>query len=96
MGTAQAWIEQWQGRIAEDYPTLPPDWHRSLAQWLVGENPEHLDHVDEERRKIAWNSAEFCYNILRQRYLNVSPDKAYRRLIRRLGNLVLLRNKIRT
>ena len=38
----------------------------------------------------------FCYNILKQRYLGVGPDAAYRRLIRRLSNLVLLRNKIRT
>jgi uncharacterized protein (DUF433 family) len=68
----------------------------AIAQWLVGDRPEAIDGMDDDRRAIARKSQEFCYSILKQRYLNVSPDAAYRRLIRRLSNLVLLRNKIRT
>ncbi len=39
---------------------------------------------------------EYRLRILRQRYLGVGPERAYRNLMQRLGNLVLLRNKIRT
>ena len=96
METAQAWIAEWQTRLERDHPQLPAPWPIAIARWLVGDHPENIDGMDEDRRAIARKSQEFCYSILKQRYLDVSPDAAYRCLIRRLSNLVLLRNKIRT
>jgi uncharacterized protein (DUF433 family) len=96
METAQAWIAEWQTRLDREHSRLPASWSAAIAQWLVGDQPTEISHMDEARQVIARKSQEFCYSILKQRYLNVSPDAAYRRLIRRLSNLVLLRNKIRT
>ncbi len=96
METAQAWIAEWQTRLEREQSRLPDPWHAAIARWLVGDHPENIDRMDEARQAITRKSHEFCYSILKQRYLNVSPDAAYRRLIRRLSNLVLLRNKIRT
>ncbi len=39
---------------------------------------------------------DYRYRILRQRYLDAAPERAYKRLIQRLSSLFLIRNKIRT
>jgi len=96
METAQAWIAEWQARLEREHPKLPAPWHAAIAKWLVGDRAGEIEAMDDTRRSIARKSQEFCYSILKQRYLHVGPDAAYRRLIRRLSNLVLLRNKIRT
>lgn len=96
MGRAADIAQQWRSRLQREYPKQTPQTHESIVLWLLGDDGERLDEFDEKRVQIAEQSMEFCYSILRQRYLGVAPETAYRHLIRRLGSLVLLRNKIRT
>lgn len=96
MGRAETIAQQWRSRLQREHSDRPPDVWDGIVAWLLGEEADRLDEFDERRLRIAEQSMEFCYSILRQRYLGVAPEAAYRHLIRRLGSLVLLRNKIRT
>ncbi|MEM8637196.1 MAG: HetZ-related protein 2 [Cyanobacteria bacterium P01_G01_bin.54] len=94
------WVEQqcraWGDRIRTDHPDLKPINVQSIVDWLIGENPDRFTGVDAAGLRIAEQAMLYRYRILGQRYLGVSPTQAYRRLISRLGSLVVVRNKIRT
>ncbi|NEO86073.1 MAG: HetZ-related protein 2 [Spirulina sp. SIO3F2] len=96
----QPWVEQqrvaWRDRIQTDHPTLKPTTTQSIVDWLIGENPERFAELDTKQLRIAEQAMLYRYRILGQRYLNVSPTRAYRNLISRLGALMVVRNKIRT
>jgi len=62
----------------------------------MGEDLERFETFNPTQMTIAKQAMEYRYRILRQRYLGVGPERAYRNLTTRLGSLVLLRNKIRT
>ncbi|MDC0831623.1 hypothetical protein AY599_00420 [Leptolyngbya valderiana BDU 20041] len=96
MGRAEALARQWRSRLEREHPERSSQTYSGIVCWLLGSDRDRLDEFDESRRQIAEQSMEFRYDILRQRYLNVSPEAGYRHLVRRLGSLVLLRNKIRT
>jgi DNA-binding CsgD family transcriptional regulator len=96
MGTAEEIEQGWQLRLKRDCPETAQATRDSIIGWLMGEDRERLDGLSSDRLAIAKQSMEFRYRILQQRYFNVPPERAYRHLIRRLGSLVLLRNKIRT
>ncbi|MBO9998814.1 MAG: HetZ-related protein 2 [Cyanobacteria bacterium SID2] len=96
MGKAEALARQWRLRLERDYPDPTSKTHAGILCWLFGETLDRWDDLDEDRSQIAEQSMEFRYSILRARYLGVAPEAAYRHLVRRLGSLVLLRNKIRT
>ncbi|MBE9039294.1 HetZ-related protein 2 [Oscillatoriales cyanobacterium LEGE 11467] len=89
---AQKWLE----RLQTDYPDASRTTHEGVVRWSVGENSDRLNQLSDRALEIVLQSMEFRYSILQQRYLGVTPDTAYQNLIRRLGGLVLLRNKIRT
>lgn len=88
--------QEWQKRLSNDYPDYSPEIRTSLVQWLLGENREQLNHHTPDKLKIVSQAMEYRYRILRQRYLGVTPEQAYRNLTGRLAGLVTLRNKIRT
>ncbi|MGB0563613.1 MAG: HetZ-related protein 2 [Spirulinaceae cyanobacterium] len=96
----QLWVAQqrraWSDRIQTDHPSLKPTEVQSIVDWLIGENPDRFSDADADQLRIAEQAMFYRYRILGQRYLNVSPTPAYRRLISRLGSLVVVRNKIRT
>lgn len=96
MGRVEALARQWRSRLEREHPDRASQTYEGIVCWLLGRDRDRLDEFDEARRQIAEQSMEFRYDILRQRYLNVSPEAGYRHLVRRLGSLVLLRNKIRT
>ncbi|HLO49856.1 MAG TPA: HetZ-related protein 2 [Kamptonema sp.] len=87
--------QQWSARLQQDYPELSPIAIASIVRWLLGAGPERLETMNPTQQAIATQAMEFQYGILRQRYLGVPPQQAYRNLIGRLGGLVVLRDKIK-
>ncbi|MEQ9236982.1 HetZ-related protein 2 [Coleofasciculus sp. E2-BRE-01] len=88
--------QEWQQRLANDYPGYCPTIRTSIVHWLLGENRERLNHLLPDKLKIVCQAMDYRYRILRQRYLGVTPEQAYRNLTSRLASLMTLRNKIRT
>ncbi|PJF37761.1 MAG: hypothetical protein CUN55_20435, partial [Phototrophicales bacterium] len=66
-----------------------------IVQWLLGEDSQQLNDLTPDQQKVLETGLYFRYRILQQRYIDVSPEQAYRHLIQRLGGLVILRQKIR-
>lgn len=96
MKLAEKLAQDWKQQLSTDYPHLPETTHQSIINWLIGENPERFESLDTTGLNIAKGAINFRYQILRQRYLNIPPERAYRNLIQRLGSLVMVRQKIRT
>lgn len=98
--TAQDWVTQqqsaWRERLNTDFPQLKPQSGASIVVWLLGEQLDRYPQMDAQQLQIAHQAMQYRYRILAERYLNVNPTLAYRRLIARLGSLVVVRNKIRT
>jgi DNA-directed RNA polymerase specialized sigma24 family protein len=88
--------QEWRSRLLSDYPDQSPTTRQSITRWLLGENPERFDTLMPNQLEIAKQAMDYRYRILRQRYLGVEPERAYRNLTTRLAGLVTLRNKIRT
>jgi DNA-binding CsgD family transcriptional regulator len=88
--------QSWQNRLLSDYPTQNPATSKSIIRWLLGENPDRFDTMLPNQLAILNQAMDYRYRILRQRYLGVEPERAYRNLTSRLAGLVTLRNKIRT
>lgn len=95
MTFAQAVAQEWKTRLQEDYPNHNSDIHNSIICWLLGDNPSRLETLTPVQKEMASKGREFLYRILGQRYLDVSPERAYRNLMQRLSGLVMLRQKIR-
>ncbi|HEY9601890.1 MAG TPA: HetZ-related protein 2 [Allocoleopsis sp.] len=87
---------EWELRLANDCPEQSPAINHSIIRWLLGENLERYDTLTTDEIAIAKQAMDYRYRILRQRYLGVSSERAYRNLTTRLAGLVTLRNKIRT
>ena len=96
MSLAQELAQNWREQIAADYPDSSAATRESITRWLIGEDLERFEALNPSQMTIARQAMEYRYRILRQRYLGVGPERAYRNLTTRLGSLVLLRNKIRT
>lgn len=88
--------QDWQMRLLSDYPEQSSATRQSIVRWLLGENLERFDTLMPNQLDIAKQAMDYRYRILRQRYLGVEPERAYRNLTSRLAGLVTLRNKIRT
>lgn len=95
MTLAQALAQEWSLRLQQELPGESASTRESIVRWLLGGDRERLEALTPTQRAIASQAMEFLYCILRQRYLGVPPEAAYRNLIGRLGGLVLLRQKIR-
>jgi hypothetical protein len=88
--------KKWDTRLSNDYPSMSLPKRQSIIGWLLGANRERFEELNPEKLAITEKGMEYRYYILQQRYLNVSPTKAYRNLMSRLSSLAVLRNKIRT
>ncbi|NEQ78148.1 MAG: HetZ-related protein 2 [Okeania sp. SIO2C9] len=95
MTLAQALEQEWKTKLQEDYPNHSSDIHNSIICWLLGNNPSRLDELTPTQKQMASKGREFLYRILKQRYLDIPPERAYRNLMQRLSGLVMLRQKIR-
>lgn len=88
--------QEWRSRLAIDCPDQCPATRDSIVRWLLGDNLARFDSLMPNQLAIAMQAMDYRYRILRQRYLGVGPERAYRNLTTRLAGLVTLRNKIRT
>lgn len=96
MGLATDLAQDWRSRLRADYPGQSAASSESIIQWLLGNDLERFETLNRTQIEIAQQAMEYRYRILRQRYLDIGPERAYRNLMTRLGSLMLLRNKIRT
>ncbi len=96
MGFAEKLAEDWRSRLAQDLPNHNGATHTAITHWLIGEDPARYDELSSESQQVACDAMDYRYRILRQRYLGVPPERAYRQLLQRLSAPYLIRNKIRT
>lgn len=96
MTTAEELAAHWRSRLQEDYPNFASAKQEAIVQWLLGENSTRLNQLNAEQVAIVQQAMHYRYRILKQRYLQASPQQAYQNLIQRLGSLIVLRNRIRT
>ena len=95
MTLSESWTKEWRFQLENDYPNLNPKTRESLIRWLPGEHCESLETLPPDQQEQIKQGLNFRYRILKQRYLEVSPEKGYRNLMQRLGSLVILRQKVR-
>ena len=89
-------FEIWKSLLERELRELNSINRDSIIRWLVGENPSRLNSLSPTERSIVKQAMDFRYRILKERYLNMSPDRAYRNLIQRLCGIFLIRSKIKT
>lgn len=68
----------------------------SIMLWLIGENPSRLNNLSPTQRSMGEQSMDYRYRILRERYLGVGRERAYRNLIQRLSGIFLMNKRIKT
>ncbi|WP_373543808.1 HetZ-related protein 2 [Chamaesiphon sp.] len=86
---------QWETRIATECTGQNATAQASILNWLLGADPDRLELLDAEHVRIADRAMDYRWRILLQRYLGLSPERAYKNLMQRLGGLAVLRDKIR-
>jgi hypothetical protein len=89
-------VLSWRSRLSCDCPEQSAQTRESIICWLLGNDLERFEKLNQSELEMAKFAMEYRYRILRHRYLGVGSEQAYRNLMQRLGSLVLLRNKIRT
>lgn len=85
----------WRSRLAAECPELCVANRESIISWLLGSNLKRYEILNPKEQEIVLQAMEYRYRILRQRYLGITFERAYRNLITRLG-MVTLRYKIQT
>lgn len=88
--------QSWRERLVVECPEQSVAARESIILWLLGREIKRFDLFNPRELDIAKQAMEYRYKILRQRYLGMARERAYRNLITRLGSLVTLRNKIQT
>lgn len=96
MSMADKIAHQWLSRVQADYPDQPEAVYQGVVNWLLGHPPDRLNQLSPEQGALVQQAITYRYRILQQRYWGVSPEQGYRRLIKRLSGLFLVRNKIST
>ncbi|MBD6617711.1 hypothetical protein FNW02_18210 [Komarekiella sp. 'clone 1'] len=86
----------WRKRLAAECPEQSEAARQSILLWLLGADSKRFDLLNPKELDIAKQAMEYRWRILRQRYLGMGRERAYRNLITRLGSIVTLRNKIQT
>jgi len=95
MTLSESWTNQWRFQLENDYPNHSQNTRESILRWLLREHSETLDSLPSDQQERIKQGLNFRYRILQQRYLDVTPETAYRNLMQRLGSLVILRQKVR-
>jgi hypothetical protein len=86
--------QQWQIRLSQECSAQNVITQASIVQWLLGEDLDRFDQFLPVQLEIAHHGIEYRYRILSQRYLGVSPTRAYKNLMQRLGGLAILRAQV--
>ncbi|MEM9088895.1 MAG: HetZ-related protein 2 [Cyanobacteria bacterium P01_F01_bin.53] len=85
----------WHQQIKADLPDQSEETISAIASWLIGE-AERFESMDAAQIKLATKAMDYRYRIFISRYWGLSPERAYKRLIQKLGGLFLIRSKVRT
>ncbi|NMG18418.1 HetZ-related protein 2 [Brasilonema bromeliae] len=93
---AEKLAQDWRKRLETECPEQSVANRESIVKWLVGSDLDRFEILNSKELDIAKQAMEYRYKILRQRYLGIARERAYRNLITRLGSLVTLRHKIQT
>ncbi|MDP5339146.1 MAG: HetZ-related protein 2 [Nodularia sp. (in: cyanobacteria)] len=93
---AEKLAHDWGKRLAAECPEQSIANRESIIVWLLGSDLERFDHFNPQELNIAKQAMEYRWKILRQRYLGIGRERAYRHLLTRLAGLVTLRHKIQT
>ncbi|MEO1209917.1 MAG: HetZ-related protein 2 [Cyanobacteria bacterium J06638_20] len=96
MSRAEKLARDWQARLSADYPAQPDAVRDGILHWLIGADTERFEDLPPEQWMVVQQAIEYRYRILRQRYVGVSPERAYRNLLQRLASLSLVRSKVQT
>ena len=88
--------QTWRTRLAAECPQQSLENRENIICWLLGSDTKRFNGLNGRELQIAKQAMEYKYRILRQRYLEVGRERAYRNLIVRLGSLATLRSKIQT
>jgi hypothetical protein len=96
MVVAEEFETSWTERLQTDLPKHSAAARTSIVKWLLGEDRSRFEDLSPSLRQITDQAMDYRYRILRQRYLDVSQERGYQRLIQRLSSLFLIRNKIKT
>ena len=96
MSLAEAVAQEWRIRLQRDYPNQNQTTRESIFQWLIGEDPERFNALSASQLAVAKQAVEYRYRILCERYWGSPPERAYQKLLQRLGSLFLIRSKVRT
>lgn len=96
MALADELEQEWRSRLNSELPQQAAEQQEGIIQWLLGDDRSRLASLSPEQRHIVEQAIDYRYRILKQRYLDMPPERAYKSLIQRLSNLFLIRNKIRT
>jgi len=96
MSVLKQLTDDWRSRLNIECSDYSQEIHQTIIDWLIGENPDRLLDLDPGDWEIAVAAMDYRYRILRDRYLGVPPEAAYKKLMKRLASLFLIRNKIRT
>jgi hypothetical protein len=86
--------EKWRLYLQAELPNRSNQFYQSIVRWLLGEELTQVETYSTEKLAVKKQAMDYRYRILRQRYFEVSPERAYRNLIQRLGSLLVIRNKI--
>lgn len=88
--------QEWTQNLRENCTHVPETVRASILSWLIGEDTERFEVLNSEQLKIVDQAMQYRLNILQQRYLEVSQERAYRNLIQRLSGHVVVKNKVKT
>ncbi|MGB3294249.1 MAG: HetZ-related protein 2 [Phormidesmis sp.] len=90
-----ALISAWLKQIQNDLPDQSAATHEAIARWLVGD-PSRFEGLSEAEIKLATKAMDYRYRIFISRYWGLSPERAYKKLLQKLGGLFLVRSKVST
>ncbi len=93
---AEKLAQYWQKRLDMECPEQSVANRESIVKWLLGSDLGRFETLNLKELDIAKQAMEYRYKILRQRYLGMARERAYRNLMTRLGSLATLRHKIQT
>ena len=96
MKVVEELIKYWRARLETECADQNRKTQESIINWLLGDDQQRFETLAPDQLEIAKQAMDYRYRILQQRYLGVTPEKAYNRLMQRLSSLFLIRNKIRT
>ncbi len=91
----QSLAASWQQQLASDLTQQSAETHAAIAQWLVG-NPKRFEGMSQDDLRLAKKAMDYRCRIFITRYWGLSPERAYKSMLQRLGGLFLIRSKIRT